>query len=123
MKKVLQKRAKSSPSLTHTRRMERAIDLDTRAEFAQAHLERLQDMFKALLADENFLTLLRAESIKTVPNHMKITMKGAGKEIPKPKASLSRRPSGPPKTLALDQLTLTICCRYATSLLANARIK
>ena len=140
MKKVHQKRAKSSPSLSHAGRLERAIGLDRRAEFAQAHLERLQGIFKTLLADENFLTLFRAESIKTVPKHLKITMEGAGKEVPrkfltqdggdshrkwdqKQKANLLRLSSEPPKTLALDQLTLTICCRYANSLLANPKIK
>ena len=39
----------------------------------------------------------------------------------KQKASLLH--AGPPKTLALDQLILTICCRYANSLLANAKVK
>jgi hypothetical protein len=140
MKNVHHKRAKGSPSLTHTGRLERAIGLDTRAEFAQAHLERLQGIFKTLLADENFLTLLRAECIKTIPIHLKIAMEGGGKEIPRKlltqdagashrkrdrtqKASSLRLLSGPSKTLALDQLTLTICCRYAISLLANAKIK
>lgn len=140
MKNAHQKRAKGSSSLTHAGRLERAIGLDRRAEFAQAHLERLQGIFKTLLADENFLTLLRAECIKTVPSHLKITMEGAGKGVPrkfvtqdggdsrcqwrqKQKTSLLRLSSEPPKTLALDQLTLTICCRYANSLLANAKIK
>ena len=140
MKNVHQKRAKSSPPLTHAGRLERAIALDRRAEFARAHLERLQGIFKTLLADENFLTLLRAECIKTVPSHLKTTMEGAGKDVPrkfvaqdgndsrrkwrqKQKGSFLRLSSEPPKTLALDQLTLTICCRYLNSLLANAKIK
>jgi hypothetical protein len=140
MKKVSYKRPKIGPRLSHADRLERAIGLDRRAEFAQAQLERLQGIFKALLADENFLTLLRAESITTIPNHLKITMEGAATEVPKKpltqdggdrhrkwdrtqKASLLRLSSEPPKTLGLDQLTLTICCRYANSLLANPKIK
>jgi hypothetical protein len=139
MKNVHQ-HAKGSPSLTHAGRLERAIGLDRRAEFARAHLERLRGIFKTLLADENFLTLLRAECIKTVPSHLKITMEGGGKEEPRKcvaqdggdsrrkwrqeqKASLIHVSSEPSKTLALDQLILTICCRYANSLLANAKVK
>jgi hypothetical protein len=139
MKNVHHKRAKGSPSLTHTGRLERAIGLDTRAEFAQAHLERLRGIFKTLLADENFLTLLRAECINTIPSHLEIAMEHGEKENPRKllqggrashrkgdrmqNASSSRLVSGPSKTLALDQLTLTICCRYANSLLANPKIK
>jgi hypothetical protein len=140
MKKVRQKRAKSSPSRSQAGHLERAIGLDRRAEFAQTHLERLEGIFKTLLADENFLTLLRAESIKTLPHHLKTTREGAGKEVAKKfltqdggdshneldrpqKANLLSLSSEPPKTLALDQLTLTICCRYANSLLANPKIK
>ena len=29
----------------------------------------------------------------------------------------------PPQALALDQLTLTICCRFLNTLLANAKIQ
>jgi hypothetical protein len=140
MKKVVKKRAKSRPSLSHAGRLERAIGLDRRAEFAQAHLGRLQSIFKTLLADDNFLTLLRAECIRTVPNYLKIPMAGAEKEPPgkfltqdgsdshrepdrKQKADSLRLPSRPPNALALDQLILTICCRYANSLLANPKIK
>jgi hypothetical protein len=140
MKNVHQKRAKGSPLLTHAGRLERAICLDKRTEFARAHLERLQGIFKKLLGDEHFLTLLRAECINTLPSHLKITMKGAGKDEPrkcvaqngddrrrkwrqKQKGSLLRRSPEPPKSLALDQLTLTICCRYLNTLLANGKIK
>lgn len=130
MNKVLKKRGRRGTSNSHADRLESAIGLDRRAEFAQAHLERLQGIFKTLLADENFLTLLRAESIKTIPHYLKIPVERAGKKVPRSllsqdgiKANVSGLSFKAPKTLALDQLTLTICCRYADSLLANRKIK
>lgn len=38
-------------------------------------------------------------------------------------ANLVRLSGEPPKNLCLDQLNLTVCCRYAETLLKNARIK
>jgi hypothetical protein len=37
--------------------------------------------------------------------------------------NLLRLSGEPPKNLCLDQLNLTVCCRYAESLLKNTRIK
>ncbi len=39
------------------------------------------------------------------------------------KAKLARILRGVPQTLAVDLLTLTVCCRYAESLLKNPRVK
>jgi len=39
------------------------------------------------------------------------------------KANLLRLSGEPPKTLCVDQLNLTVCCRYAESLLMNDRIR
>ncbi len=39
------------------------------------------------------------------------------------KAKLARILRGVPQTHAVDLLTLTVCCRYAESLLKNARVK
>ena len=39
------------------------------------------------------------------------------------KAELARILRGVPQTLAVDLLTLTVCCRYAESLLKNPRVK
>jgi hypothetical protein len=38
-------------------------------------------------------------------------------------ATLSRLSGVPPKTLCIDELNLTICCRYVERLLMNSRIK
>lgn len=37
-------------------------------------------------------------------------------------AKLVRLSGNPPKNLCLDQLNLTVCCRYAETLLKNVRI-
>jgi len=39
------------------------------------------------------------------------------------KAKLARIMRSVPQTLAVDLLTLTVCCRYAESLLKNPRVK
>jgi hypothetical protein len=39
------------------------------------------------------------------------------------KANLLRLSGDPPTSLCVDQLNLTVCCRYAESLLKNSRIK
>ena len=39
------------------------------------------------------------------------------------RATLLRLSGDPPKTLGLDALTLTVCCRYAETLLKNSRIR
>jgi hypothetical protein len=38
------------------------------------------------------------------------------------RANLLRLSGAPPKNLCIDQLNLTVCCRYAESLLQNARV-
>lgn len=38
-------------------------------------------------------------------------------------ANLLRLSGEPPKNLCLDELNLTVCCRYAESLLKNPRVK
>jgi len=38
------------------------------------------------------------------------------------RANLLRLSGEPPQTLCIDQLNLTVCCRYAESLVANSRI-
>jgi hypothetical protein len=38
------------------------------------------------------------------------------------RANLLRLSGEPPKTLCIDQLNLTVCCRYAESLVKNSRI-
>ena len=38
------------------------------------------------------------------------------------RANLFRLSGEPPKNLCIDQLNLTICCRYAESLVGNARV-
>ncbi len=37
-------------------------------------------------------------------------------------ANLVRLSGAPPKNLSIDQLNLTVCCRYAKTLLKNVRI-
>src|SRR3979409_2696608 len=125
MKKSDPKLPKSGPKLRHVDRLEREIAIHIRTEFAQTHLERLRGTFETLLADENFLTLLRAESIDTVPYYLKRTMGGKANNVPRnfrtqdrgdnhskrdrtQKVSLIRLPSKPLNSVALDQLTLTI---------------
>jgi hypothetical protein len=38
-------------------------------------------------------------------------------------ANLSRLSGEPPKSLCIDELSLTVCCRYAETLLKNTQIK
>ena len=38
------------------------------------------------------------------------------------RANLLRLSGEPPKNLCIDQLNLTICCRYADSLVQNSRV-
>ena len=45
-----------------------------------------------------------------------------GKWIRTRRANLLRLSGEPPKTLCIDQLNLTVCCRYAESLVKNLRI-
>jgi hypothetical protein len=73
------------------------LELPERAKLAARHLRLVNETFARLFADENFLTLLRAESIPTIPVY--------------------RSHCSTSKTLCIDQLGVTICCRYIESLL------
>jgi hypothetical protein len=48
------------------------LTLPRRAELVCRHLEVLNRVFSSLFSDENFITLLRAESMTAVPDYLKL---------------------------------------------------
>jgi hypothetical protein len=57
--------------LSHRIHVEYATALPRRADFVAKGLAQLNAIFGTLLADDNFLTLLRAESITSLPMYFK----------------------------------------------------
>ena len=54
--------------VTETARVKYSASLPQRAQTTADALDQLAKIFEPLLADENFITLLRAESLTTVPS-------------------------------------------------------
>lgn len=76
MLKLYRNRVKNWPKgqiavTSHGVHVEYALALPKRAEFVARYLAQLNAIFVTFFADENFLTLLRAESITTVPLYLK----------------------------------------------------
>ena len=114
-----------------------ALELPERAELAARHLQLLNEIFARLFADENFLTLLRAESMPTIPVYLKPVLeeqdmsakavKQNGGECVRTSHTARKLHSlhisaERSKTLCFEQLNLTICCRYIASLLKAPRV-
>jgi hypothetical protein len=63
--------------------LHQTMALPARAASTTKHLELLRSVFGRLFADENFVTLLRAESITTVPAYLARILEkpGGGREV------------------------------------------
>jgi hypothetical protein len=76
MKRLYRDRVKSRPkkeiALTgHSVHVEYTVALPKRADLAARHLHLLNATFGTLFSDENFVTLLRAESMTAIPMYLK----------------------------------------------------
>ncbi len=76
MKKKYRDRVKNRPKWEkaftgHAVHYAYALALPKRAYSVARHLEMFNATFKKLFSDENFVTLLRAESMTTIPIHLK----------------------------------------------------
>ncbi len=50
---------------------EYSVALPKRAKLVVDHLCRIKEIFAKLLSDENFLTLLQAEAVTTIPTYLR----------------------------------------------------
>jgi hypothetical protein len=76
MKKLYRDRVKNRPKkeiafIGHSVHVEYTVALPKRADLVARHLYPLNAIFGRLFSDENFLTLLRAESITTIPAYLR----------------------------------------------------
>ena len=62
---------KQSAAASRAIRLRYTVELPEWAESVARHLQLLKEIFVKLFADENFLTLLRAESMPTIPVYLK----------------------------------------------------
>jgi hypothetical protein len=75
VKKKYRDRVKNRPKKEiartgHAAHVEYTAALPKRADLVARHLEILNVTFENLLSDEHFLTLLRAESMTTIPHYL-----------------------------------------------------
>lgn len=56
--------------LRHHSRLRLSFALPERVAWTENHLGQLTEIFGSLFCDENFVTLLRAESFTTVPEYL-----------------------------------------------------
>jgi len=62
------KQRREEPAITgHYFHAKYSAALPERADFVKRRLDLLNEVFRILFSDENFVTLLRAESISTIP--------------------------------------------------------
>jgi hypothetical protein len=71
MKKVYGERSKKKKTKVQTVRIKYTLALPARAECVVRCMETLNGVFRRLFSDENFVTLLRAESMKAIPEFLK----------------------------------------------------
>ena len=74
MKKLYRLRAKKK-IIIQTVRIKHSLALPDRAESVAKYLRTLNGVFRQLLSDENFVTLLRAESIAAIPGYLEPLVK------------------------------------------------
>ncbi len=67
MKEIYLKRAKSKKTRRQTVQIKNTLALPVRADAVAQCLHRINEVFANLFSDENFVTLLRAESMTTIP--------------------------------------------------------
>ena len=81
MKKIYRERVMNRPrqqtAITgHAVYLQYTLTLPGRVELVSRHLEVLNRVFLRLFGDENFVTLLRAESMTTIPVNLKPLLEG-----------------------------------------------
>jgi hypothetical protein len=74
MKKIYRDRAKMKPMI-ETARIRQSRALPIRAQAIGQGLADMDSMFRRLFADENFITLLRAESMTKIPGRFDRVLK------------------------------------------------
>ena len=65
----------------HAVYLQYTLTLPTRAELVSRHLGVLNRVFLRLFGDENFVTLLRAESLTNVPVYLKLLLEKADMRV------------------------------------------
>lgn len=70
MKRIYQDRTKKRKVRRVTVQVKNTLALPHRAEAVAESLRRTTALFKELFSDENFVTLLQAESLTTVPEYL-----------------------------------------------------
>jgi hypothetical protein len=79
LKKIYEQRARDKIKVD-TIRVKYTSALPDRAASAASGLRRLKEVFKQLFSDENFVTLLRAESMTAIPEYLRCLMKEGNDE-------------------------------------------
>ena len=75
MKKIYRDRAKLKPKI-ETTRIRESRALPVRAQEISLALLEMDAIFKRLYSDENFITLLQAESMTEIPSRCERSLKG-----------------------------------------------
>jgi hypothetical protein len=70
MNKVCRRRRRKE-DIVQSVRIKNTVALPERADLVATCLRRLNEFFRELFADENFVTLLRAESMTVIPAYLK----------------------------------------------------
>ena len=86
MKKIYRERVMNRPeqrtaTTGHAVYLQYTLTLPTRAELVSRHLGVLNRVFLRLFGDENFVTLLRAESLTNVPVYLKLLLEKADMRV------------------------------------------
>lgn len=69
------KNRKTQPAITGHAVYERdSAALPPRVKLAARHLDTLEDLFRRLFSDEHFVTLLRAESLSSIPGSLAVIL-------------------------------------------------
>lgn len=59
---------------------EYSIALPARTKLVMRHLSNIREMYRKLFSDENFLTLLQAEAVTTIPAYLRPLLEEARSE-------------------------------------------
>ena len=83
MKRIYQDIVKRRKVRRLTVQVKNTLALPGRAKTVAESLQRVNAVFRELFSDENFITLLQAESLTTIPNYLNSLLKEArnGHEI------------------------------------------
>ena len=70
MKQIYRERSKNKKTRRQTVQVKNTLALPVRADAIAKCLQRVNAVFVDLFSDENFVTLLRAESMTTIPKYL-----------------------------------------------------